>query len=110
MATFFMDREHRKGEIHIVNVSGTLYRPPAKVSHADKLTNFLPGAPKYNRDLQVTLHLPPKFRPSAKILGCSPELKKELLLTAEISSPIMKIRIPAGTFAGYLKLKLESEQ
>ena len=110
LAAFFMDSTHTKGEIHLVNVAGTLYKPPAKVSHADPLTNFLPGAPKYNRDLHLTLHLPTEFRPSAKVTGYSPELKKELPLTAELSGPVMKIRIPAGTFAGYLKLKLESEQ
>lgn len=107
MATFFMDREHRKGEIHIVNVAGTLYKPPAKVSHADPLPNFLPDAPKYNRDLQITLHLPQGFRPSTNIEGRSPELKKKLHFASTLSGPVLKIRIPAGTFAGYLKLTLK---
>ena len=107
MAAFFMDREHRKGEIHLVNVAGTLYKPPAKVSHADPLPNFLPGAPKYNRDLLVKLHLPHGFLPAEKIEGCSPELKKKLFLSATLSGQVLKIRIPAGTFAGYLKLTLK---
>ena len=103
-----MDSEHKKGEIHLVNVSGTLYKPPAKVSHTDILPNFLPDAAKNNPELQLSVHLPQGFLPSKKVIAFSPELEKERNIPVSILDSVLKIQIPKGIFSGYLKIVLSA--
>lgn len=106
LISFFMNKDHDRGEIHLVNVSGTLYKPPAEVSHLDTLSNFIPRAEKIKNDLQLTIYLPDGFHPSDKIAGYSPELKKTLNIPYSLAGRKLKLTIPSGTFAGYLKICL----
>ncbi|MBE6395338.1 MAG: hypothetical protein E7044_15015 [Lentisphaerae bacterium] len=104
LATIFLSSDRKSGEIHLVNTSKVLPESGESVSHDDLFTNFMPDAAKNRQDIAVTLCIPHKIT-GAKAF--SPEFDNVPDLKFSQNGDTVSISIPAETFAGYLKIKIE---
>ena len=103
LATIFLSSDRRSGEIHLVNTSKVLPESGESVSHDDLFTNFMPDAAKNRQDIAVTLCIPHKI---TEAKAFSPEFDNVPDLKFSQNGDIVNIDIPAETFAGYLKIKI----
>ena len=91
--------------IHLVNVGGTIPRPPERVGHPDIFANFVPQAPGNTRPLNLIVRLP-SDAPRSPAQAYSPEFSGGKALETVFQNGEARILIPAGTFAGYLRIEL----
>ena len=106
LASIYLDREKKYGEIHLVNVAGVLPKSQETVSHEDKFVNFLPGAEKSNKEISVSVCIPQKIS-AAK--AYSPEFSDCKELKVSRKDDITTIVIPPKIFSGYIKIKIDFE-
>lgn len=98
-------RDNRSVTVFMVNVAGTLAKPPEKISHKDLFQNFLPQAAPNRASFSVTLQLPDHMDVPREVTACSPEFDGEKLLAVQSVGRTLNIVIPPETFAGYLELQ-----
>lgn len=108
MLTAFRDEETNCCNLHMVNVAGVLARPPEMISHRDIFVNFLKDSPKNQTAMELKFKLPEGGGVPKKVQAFSPEFTGEKELSYQRHGNKLYITIPAGCFAGYLHIKINS--
>lgn len=99
----------QKGNVrrfYLVNVAETLACPPEKISHGDIFRRFTEDALPDNPDLTLTWRVSDQESMPVQIKAYSPEFSGSKVLPFEFDGKnIVKIKIPAGIFSGYLEIE-----
>ena len=103
LVSAYLGNDRSRGEIHLVNVSGVLPRRGEVFGHDDPFVNFMPGAEKNKDDLKIDLAVPENI---VEAHACSPEFSGAVSVPFRVSDGGATLTVPAGTFAGYLKIQL----
>ena len=107
LVSAYSGRDCRRGEIHLVNISGVLPRKGEEFSHEDPFVNFLPGAEKNKGSVKIELAVPEKVTGAQ---AYSPEFSGAVSIPFRCEDGAVILTVPAETFAGYLKIQLTLEQ
>ena len=103
LVSAYLGNGRRRGEIHLVNISGVLPRKGETFGHGDLFANFMPGAERNKESLKIDLAVP------ENIIGAqaySPEFPGAVSVPFREEDGRVTLTVPAGTFAGYLKIGL----
>jgi hypothetical protein len=106
LATCYQDTSDGKYYLHLVNTDNILARPPETVGHNYRFENFTENASCNGEDLLVTFRVPDDMTTIESVNAFSPEFNGEKILKCSAEGNVLKITIPAGTFAGYLGLTI----
>ena len=106
LASVFTNKDDT--QIHLVNIKGVMPKSFEEISHEDLFINFTSNAIPENEEIELKLTLPDNKKNFIKALAYSPEYKeaKEIILMPENDS--FTLKVPAGTFSGYVKIELIS--